>query len=77
VDVSTDSGQTWNAATLRRPLGNLTWVLWEYAWTPPGSNSYVIVARSVDGQGNVQQPEQNPPLPDGATGYDAIGVTVR
>jgi DMSO/TMAO reductase YedYZ molybdopterin-dependent catalytic subunit len=77
VDVSTDGGQTWNTATLRRPLGNLTWVLWEYAWSPPGSNSYIIVARSVDGQGNVQQPQQNPPLPDGSTGYDAIGVTVR
>jgi DMSO/TMAO reductase YedYZ molybdopterin-dependent catalytic subunit len=77
VDVSTDEGQTWNTATLRRPLGNLTWVLWEYAWTPPGSGSYYIVARSVDGQGNVQQPQQNPPIPDGATGYDAIGVTLR
>ena len=77
VDVSTDGGQTWNTATLRRPLGNLTWVLWEYAWTPPGSDTYIIVARSVDGQGNVQQPDENPPLPDGSTGYDAIGVTVR
>jgi DMSO/TMAO reductase YedYZ molybdopterin-dependent catalytic subunit len=77
VDVSTDGGQTWNTATLRRPLGNLTWVLWEYAWSPPGSNSYIIVARSVDGQGDVQQPQENPPLPDGSTGYDAIGVTVR
>ena len=32
---------------------------------------------AVDGQGNVQQPQENPPLPDGSTGYDAIGVTVR
>jgi DMSO/TMAO reductase YedYZ molybdopterin-dependent catalytic subunit len=77
VDVSTDGGQTWNTATLRRPLGNLTWVLWEYLWNPAGSNQYIIAARSVDGQGNVQQPQENPPLPDGATGYDAIGVTVR
>jgi DMSO/TMAO reductase YedYZ molybdopterin-dependent catalytic subunit len=77
VDVSTDSGQTWNTATLRRPLGNLTWVLWEYSWTPAGSGAYIIVARAVDGLGNVQQPDQEPPLPDGASGYDAISVTVR
>jgi len=76
VDVSTDGGETWNTATLRRPLGNLTWVLWEYPWSPT-SNSYTLVARSVDGQGNVQQPQENPPLPDGSTGYDFIGVTVR
>lgn len=77
VDVSTDGGQTWNIATLRRPLGNLTWTLWEYAWTPPRGASYTIVARSVDGQGNVQQPQENPPLPNGATGYHAVSVTVR
>jgi DMSO/TMAO reductase YedYZ molybdopterin-dependent catalytic subunit len=77
VDVSTDSGQTWNTATLRRPLGNLTWVLWEYSWTPAGSGAHIIAARAVDGQGNVQQPDQAPPLPDGSSGYDAISVTVR
>jgi DMSO/TMAO reductase YedYZ molybdopterin-dependent catalytic subunit len=77
VDVSTDSGQTWQTATLRRPLGNLTWVLWEYSWTPPASGTYIIAVRAVDGQGYVQQPTIAPPLPDGSSGYHAISVTVR
>jgi DMSO/TMAO reductase YedYZ molybdopterin-dependent catalytic subunit len=76
VDVSTDAGQSWKAATLRRPLGNLTWVLWEYAWTPaPGQ--YVLAVRAIDGQGNVQTPLGAPPLPDGASGYDSVSVEVR
>ena len=77
VEVSTDSGQTWQTATLRRPLGSLTWVLWEYTWEPSGSGTYIIAARSIDGQGYVQQPTQEPPLPDGSSGYDAISVTIR
>ncbi len=77
VDVSTDSGQTWHPATLRRPLGNLTWVLWEYDWTPTSSGIFVIVVRATDGQGNVQQNDLQPPLPSGSSGYDAISVTVR
>jgi DMSO/TMAO reductase YedYZ molybdopterin-dependent catalytic subunit len=32
VDVSTDSGQSWQRATLKRPLSDLTWVLWELDW---------------------------------------------
>ena len=35
VEVSTDGGQTWADARLKPPLGPYTWVLWDYAWTPP------------------------------------------
>jgi len=76
VDVSVDGGRTWQAATLRRPLGALTWVLWEYPWQPT-AGTHVIVARAIDLQGNVQTPAAADPLPDGASGYDAIMVTVR
>ena len=74
VDVSLDSGKTWQVATLKRPLSQLTWVLWEIAWTPlPGS--HIIVVRAVDLQGNVQDPHEAPTLPNGATGYHSISVT--
>ncbi|HLZ25253.1 MAG TPA: molybdopterin-dependent oxidoreductase [Ktedonobacterales bacterium] len=76
VDVSTDGGATWRPATLRRPLGNLTWVLWEYPWNAT-SGRYVIAARAIDLQGNVQIPAYTPPLPDGSSGYDAVSVVVR
>ena len=76
VDVSVDAGVTWHAATLRRPLGNLTWTLWEFPWQPePGG--YYIVARAVEFNGDVQTPEEEPPIPYGATGYHVIHVTAR
>lgn len=76
VDVSLDGGQTWHAAALKRPLGALTWTLWEYRWTPT-SGSYIVGVRAIDLDGNVQMPAGAPTLPDGASGYHAVGVTVR
>lgn len=75
VDVSLDGGQTWHTATLKRPLSDLTWVLWELPWQPaPGS--YTIIVRAIDMQGNVQDPNVEPPLPDGSSGYHTIVVSV-
>ena len=76
VDVSVDGGQSWRTATLRRPLGTLTWVVWELPWTPTPGN-HIIVARAIDGQGNVQRATTAPPLPDGSSGYDAISIVAR
>jgi DMSO/TMAO reductase YedYZ molybdopterin-dependent catalytic subunit len=76
VDVSTDAGATWHTATLRRPLGDLTWTLWEFPWhANPGG--YYIVARAIELNGDVQTPDEEPPIPDGATGYHVIHVTAR
>lgn len=75
VDVSTDGGQTWQRATLKQPLSTLTWVLWELQWQPQPGN-YLIAARAIDLEGNVQDPVVEPPLPDGSSGYHAINVTV-
>jgi DMSO/TMAO reductase YedYZ molybdopterin-dependent catalytic subunit len=76
VQVSVDAGRTWNAANLRRPLGALTWTLWEYPWLPD-AGQHIIAVRAIDLDGNVQQPTVASPLPDGASGYHAITVTVR
>ena len=76
VDVSFDMGKTWNKATLKRPLSALTWVLWELPWQPK-SGSYTIIVRAIDLQGNVQDPNIAPPLPDGSSGYHSIQVTVK
>ena len=75
VEVTTNGGDTWSAARLKQPLSNVTWVLWEYPWTPePGT--HVIAVRAIDLAGRVQTPREAPPLPDGASGYHAITVTV-
>jgi DMSO/TMAO reductase YedYZ molybdopterin-dependent catalytic subunit len=74
VDVSTDSGQTWQRATLKQPLSALTWVVWELEWRPKPGN-YQVAARAIDMEGNVQSPIEEPPLPDGSTGYHTVTVT--
>lgn len=75
VQVSTDSGATWQPTTLRRPLGTLTWVLWQYQWQPT-SGSHILAVRAVDLKGNVQTATGAPTLPDGASGYHAVQVFV-
>ena len=75
VDVSLDGGQTWQVATLKPPLSALTWVLWQIPWRPQAGN-YTIVARAIDMEGNVQDPQLAPPLPDGSSGYHTINVSV-
>jgi DMSO/TMAO reductase YedYZ molybdopterin-dependent catalytic subunit len=73
VEVTTDGGASWQPATLRRPLGALTWVLWQYQWQPT-SGAHVLAVRAIDMQGNVQTAKSAPPLPDGASGYHAVQV---
>src|SRR6202011_6095515 len=74
VDVSIDGGETWQRATLKQPLSDLTWVLWELLWQPqPGSHT--ILARAIDLQGNVQDPNMEPPLPKGSSGYHTISIS--
>lgn len=74
VDVSTDMGRTWQRATLKKPLSGLTWVLWELPWKPVGG-SYVVTVRAIDLEGNVQDPNEIPPLPNGSSGYHSINVS--
>ncbi len=76
VEVSFDEGRTWQIATLKPPMGKHTWVLWGLVWqAKPGR--YVLKVRARDGVGTLQDGRNRPPLPDGATGYHTIRVTVR
>jgi sulfite oxidase len=54
VDVSTDNGRTWRAASLGKDKARYAWRLWELNWTPPGSGSYVLMARATDAAGATQ-----------------------
>jgi DMSO/TMAO reductase YedYZ molybdopterin-dependent catalytic subunit len=74
VEVSTDGGENWQIATLKRPLSALTWVLWELPWQPKAGHQEIVV-HAVDLQGNVQDPSIAQPIPDGSSGYHTITVT--
>jgi len=76
VEVSTDGGDTWSTADLKAPRSGLTWVLWTFAWTPPRSGSFRILARAVRGDDVPQTGTKAPPFPNGASGYDAITLLV-
>ena len=77
VEVSTDSGGTWQPATLEEPLGKLTWVRWKLDWAPPKTGKFKVFARSTDGTGAAETAIRRDPFPSGATGYDAIEVSVQ
>ncbi|HKW43351.1 MAG TPA: molybdopterin-dependent oxidoreductase [Thermoplasmata archaeon] len=77
VEVSTDGGGSWKAATLKLPpLSNLTWVLWTFDWSPSRSGSFKIVARAIDGGGMPQDPSVASPFPNGSAGFDSITLLV-
>jgi sulfite oxidase len=53
VEISTDSGATWNPATFGRNQAHYAWRLWSYEWKArPGD--YTIQSRATDSQGRVQ-----------------------
>ena len=76
VDVSFDGGKNWQSATLKKPLSDLTWVLWEIPWQP-NAGDHLVTVRAIDKEGSVQDPVDAPPLPDGSSGYHNITLSVH
>ncbi|MFC4454952.1 molybdopterin-dependent oxidoreductase [Deinococcus sonorensis] len=74
VEVSTDNGQHWQDARLVPPRSRYAWTPWELLWTPaPGT--YSLMVRAYSGA-TVQTPSAREALPEGATGYHQLVVTV-
>lgn len=59
VDISTDDGQTWQAATLGSDQARYAWRLFEHTFTPPKSGTYTILSRATDSNGRTQPREQD------------------
>ncbi len=74
VEVRIDGGE-WEDAEISVPLSEDSWVQWRYAWRADPGN-HLIAVRATDGTGETQTAEQQPPRPDGATGYHGIRVEV-
>ena len=76
VEISTDQGATWTNAQLAPPLSQDAWVFWTYQWHPSARGMYTMVARATDGTGQVQTSQRQSTVPNGATGYHTLSVTL-
>lgn len=54
VEVSTDGGTTWMAATVA-PRSQYSWQRFALTWTPPGPGRFSIAARATDADGIAQR----------------------
>ncbi len=63
VDVSSDGGHTWAAATLGEDLGRFSFRPWEFSLTPTARGRLTISARATNARGETQTEELiwNPP----------------
>ncbi|AZM93555.1 molybdopterin-dependent oxidoreductase [Streptomyces sp. W1SF4] len=74
VEVRIDDGP-WQDADLAPQAGIDTWRQWSYPWkaTPGG---HTITVRATDGAGAVQTEQRTRTIPDGASGWHSVFVTV-
>lgn len=76
VDISTDGGESWAAATMAPAQSPYSWVMWSFHWAPQRTGDYRILARATDGTGEQQSGQEHPPFPDGASGIQEVIVSV-
>jgi len=76
VEVSFDDGASWEEAKLDYPGTKLTWALWSYNWQPEDAGDYTLVVRATDGEGEVQEWDEERPFKSGTTGFHKIVVHV-
>src|SRR6516162_1227141 len=56
--------------------GNLAWSLWKAQWTPAAAGDYALVVRATDGDGDVQEWEEDRGPFSGVSGLHKINVRV-
>jgi DMSO/TMAO reductase YedYZ molybdopterin-dependent catalytic subunit len=76
VEVSTNAGATWNAATLLGPDAPYSWTLWEYVWEVEKPGDYTVLVRAASAGGEVQ-PCHHDPLNGGYCVHHSRPLTVR
>jgi DMSO/TMAO reductase YedYZ molybdopterin-dependent catalytic subunit len=76
VEISFNDGQTWSDAAIYYSGGNLAWSLWKTQWTPAAAGDYALVVRATDGEGDVQEFEEDRGPFSGTSGLHRINVRV-
>lgn len=64
------------AADLSTEASLDTWRQWSYQWDAAPGQHYIKV-RATDGAGVVQTDQRADPVPDGASGWQSVMVTVE
>ena len=76
VELSFDDGQTWSDAEIYYSGGNLAWSLWKALWSPTAPGDYPLLVRATDGEGDVQEWEEDRGAFSGVSGLHRINVRV-
>ncbi len=76
MEVSFDDEKTWSDAEIYYSGGKMAWSLWKTSWMPQAPGDHVLVARATDGEGDVQEWEEDRGWFSGATGLHKILVHV-
>ncbi|MFD5276212.1 molybdopterin-dependent oxidoreductase [Pseudarthrobacter sp. NPDC058362] len=75
VELQIDDGD-WVEAVLSTEASVDTWRQWSYEWDAAPGAHYLKV-RATDGTGEVQTDQRADPVPDGASGWQSVMVTVE
>jgi DMSO/TMAO reductase YedYZ molybdopterin-dependent catalytic subunit len=76
VELSFDDGQNWTDTEIYYSGGNLAWSLWKAQWSPAAAGDYSLVVRATDGEGDVQEWEEDRGPFSGVSGIHKINVRV-
>ncbi|MFJ9087655.1 sulfite oxidase [Streptomyces sp. NPDC102384] len=74
VEVRVDDGP-WEEARLAAEDTRDTWRQWSYAWDAP-KGGHTLTVRATDRTGETQTEKRAPTIPDGASGWHSVVVTV-
>ncbi|MFF3497149.1 sulfite oxidase [Streptomyces sp. NPDC002795] len=75
VEVRVDDGP-WEEARLATEDTKDTWRQWSYPWTAD-KGSHTLTVRATDRTGETQTVKRTPTIPDGASGWHSVVVTVE
>lgn len=75
VEIQVDNGE-WVETVLADEASTVTWRQWSYEWDATPGPHYLKV-RATDGTGEVQTDRRADPVPDGASGWQSVMVTVQ
>jgi DMSO/TMAO reductase YedYZ molybdopterin-dependent catalytic subunit len=76
VEMSFDNGDSWEDATIHYPGTKLTWSLWSHDWQPDETGDYKLVVRATDGEGEVQELEEDREFTSGITGFHKVLIHI-